>query len=64
MQVYVSAYVVPLIFAPISDRIIEFACQNYPHLHYSRLADESCGDQELNIDTLVGADFYWHFVSG
>ena len=29
-----------------------------------RLADNSHGDEELNIDILIGADFYWHFVSG
>ena len=64
MQVYVSAYVVPVIGAPISNQLIEFTQANYPHLQCLRLADNSHGDEELNIDILIGAVFYWHFVSG
>ena len=58
MQVHVSAYVVPVICAPISNEIIEFTQVNYPHLPCLRLADNSHGDEELNIDILIGADFY------
>ncbi|KAL9969544.1 hypothetical protein ACROYT_G021769 [Oculina patagonica] len=64
MQIYVSAYVVPVICAPISNQIIESTQANYPHLQCLRLADSSHGNEELNIDILIGADFYWHFVSG
>lgn len=53
-----------MICAPISNQIIEFTQANYPHLQCLRLADSSHGSEELNIDILIGADFYWHFVSG
>ena len=29
-----------------------------------RLADNSHGGEDLSVDILIGADFYWHFVSG
>lgn len=53
-----------VICAPISNQIIEFTQANYPHLQCLRLADNSHGNEELNIDILIGEDFYWHFVSG
>ena len=64
MQIYVSTYVVPVICAPISNQIIEFTQANYPHLQNLRFADNSHGSEQLGIDILIGADFYWHFVSG
>ena len=67
MQVYVSAYVVPVICAPINNQynqLIEFTQENYPHLQCLRLADNSHGDEELNIEIRIDAGFYWHFVSG
>ena len=44
--------------------VIEFTEENYPHLQCLRRADNSHGDEQLNIDILIGANFYWHFVSG
>ncbi|XP_068708273.1 uncharacterized protein [Montipora foliosa] len=70
MKIYVSAYVVPVICAPISNQIIEFTQAYYPHLQCSavqclkRLSDNSHGGEDLSVDILIGADFYWHFVSG
>ena len=63
MQVYASAYVVLVICAPTSNQLIEFKQANYPRLQCLTLADNSHGDEELNIDILIGY-FYRHFVSG
>ena len=41
-----------MIRAPISNQLIEFTQANYPHLQCLRLADNSHGDVELNIDTI------------
>ena len=62
MRVYISAYVVPVICVPISNQLIEFTQANYPHLQCLRLADNFNCDEEINIDILIGADFYWHFL--
>ena len=64
MQIYVSAYVVPVICAPISNQIIESTQAYYPHLQCLRLADNSHGGEDLSVDILIGADFYWNFVRG
>lgn len=44
--------------------MIEFTQASYPHLQCLELADNTQGTDELNIDLLIGADFYWHFVNG
>ena len=61
MQVYISAYVVPVICAPISNQLIEFTQAIYPHLQCLRLADNFHCAEEINIDILICADFYLHF---
>jgi len=43
--------------------MIEFRQASYPHLQCLELADNTQGTDELNIDLLIGADFYWHFVN-
>ena len=43
--------------------MIEFRQASYPHLQCLELADNMQGTDELNIDLLIGADFYWHFVN-
>ena len=59
-----SAYVVPTICAPISNQMIQFTQETYPHLHRLELADNSHGSEELSVNLLIGADSYWHFVTG
>ena len=44
--------------------IVQMAVEADDGMQCLRLADNSHGDEELNIDILIGADFYWHFVSG
>ena len=41
---------------------IEVAQQCYPHLQGLPLADYSQGDEELEVDILIGADYYWSVV--
>ena len=49
MEVYVSTYVVPTICAPISNQIIQFTQENYPHLYGLQLADNSHGSEKLSV---------------
>ena len=39
LNVYVTAYVVPVLCAPLSDQAIDLAASNYPHLAGLWLAD-------------------------
>ena len=63
--IYVTAYVVPIVCAPIRNQAISFAIGNYPHLEGLWLADYPAKmDETLNCNILIGANFYWQFISG
>ena len=59
----VELYVVPYICKPICDQEIELAQATYEHLISLKLADSSDGETKMRIDVLIGADFYWDFVT-
>ena len=63
LELYVNAFSVPVICSPISNQAVELAVKQYPHLSGSNLADNSSPSNDVNIDILIGADFYWNFVS-
>ena len=54
----------PVICAPLQNQYIELSRDNIPHLQGLELAYNSSGHSELEIDLLVGADFYWTFITG
>ena len=66
-EIVMQAYVVPVICTPISNQVISRAVKHYEHLRGLDLAD-FVEEDELNIDRsvdiLIGADFYWRFVTG
>ena len=59
----VELHVVPFICKPICGQRLELAQATFEHLVTLNLADSSKGDTELKIDMLLGADFYWDFVT-
>ena len=62
---YVTAYVVPVLCAPLSDQAISSAVDNYPHLKGLWLADfPAKRNEQLDCDVLIGSNYYWHFLSG
>ena len=63
MELYVNAYSVPIICSPLSNQATNVAVERYPHLQGIELADLSTGSSEIEIDVLIGADYYWNFVS-
>ena len=62
LRVFINAYEVELICGPIANQTIEIAQQRYPHLQGLPLADYSRGDEGLEIDVMLGADYYWTVV--
>ncbi len=65
ISVFVTAYVVPVLCAPLSEQSIKFAVNNYPHLSGLWLADFPAEfDEKLNCEILIGSNFYWQFLSG
>lgn len=64
LNLYVDAYDVPSICAPLSQQKIELAQASYEHLSSLELADSSTGGDGMPIDILIGSDFYWQFMTG
>ena len=56
-----SLFTVPFICEPLSTQSIICAIEKYSHLE---LADPPSGDEELNIDILIGSEYYWKLVTG
>ena len=62
LRVFVNAYEVELICGPIAGQTIEIAQQSYPHLQGLPFADCSYGEEELEVDIMIGVDYYWSIV--
>ncbi|XP_068757291.1 uncharacterized protein [Montipora capricornis] len=63
LNLYVDAYDIPSICAPLSQQKIELAQASYEHLSSLELADSSTGGDGMLIDILIGSDFYWQFMT-
>ncbi|XP_065902449.1 uncharacterized protein [Dysidea avara] len=56
--------VVPHICQPLSAQPIDLCSKIYTHLAPLNLADTHHNDTPLEIDMLVGSDFYWQLTTG
>ena len=63
-HIYVEALCVPNICAPAQNQNVLQCVKKYEHLSNLLLADSSNGAYPLNIDILIGIDFYYSFISG
>jgi hypothetical protein len=63
LEMYVNTFSVTVICSPISNQVVEVAVEKYPHLNGSDLADNNSPSSDVDINILIGADFYWNFVS-
>ena len=65
-DIMMEAYSVPTICSPIYNQSIKAALEEYPHLYGLNLAVGSTlsGDNDVEVDILIGTDYYWKFVSG
>ena len=53
-----------MICNPLSDPCVSITKNQYDHLKYLKLTDSSDSKFNCNVDILIGADYYWDFVSG
>ena len=60
----INALVVPSICTPLSQQCVSIARNQYDHLKYLKLSNSSDSKFKCNVDILIGADYYWDFVSG
>ena len=63
ISMYLNAYTVPFICSPVSNQCIDLAQKSYPHLMDLKLADSSEGTLDLEVDCMIGADYYWTLVT-
>ena len=59
-----TLFTVPLICEPLSGTLSKRSVQAYPHLADLELAVSTEDKEVINLDILVGLDYYWNFVTG
>jgi hypothetical protein len=59
-----TAFVVPAICQPLRHQTTQAAQEIYHHLEGLNLADLNAGEEELEVDILVGSDQYWNLITG
>ena len=57
-------FAVPLICEPVAAQPIKLCMEKYSHLFQLNLADFSDGTTPMNVDMLIGADYYWELTTG
>ena len=63
-SIVLSALSVPLICAPLQRQSIQFAQSKHKHLLELTLADNCSGNEDSQIDILIGADNYYKIATG
>ena len=63
LNCYMTAFVVPVICAPLQNQAIEIADQSYPHLKGMQLPVGPTEKPALEMDMLVSSDSYWNIVT-
>ena len=61
--VYVKAAVVDVVCSPIQGKRVDIAKEEYGHLYGMQLADDGT-EEPVQIEMLIGADYYWDIVFG
>ena len=57
-------FAVPLICQPVAAQPIKLCMERFRHLSQLDLADFSDGTTPMNVDMLIGADYYWELTTG
>ena len=63
LKIYVTAFVSDICH-PVKGQEINIAVENFSHLQNIPLADSNPEHKSLQIDLLIGCDFYWQFING
>ena len=52
------------ICSSLSNQAVELAVDKYPHLQDLKLADIPAKSSEIEVNVLIGVDYYWDFFTG
>ena len=59
-----TLFSVPRNCDPLTPHPLADTKEMYPHLSGQELADDSGDVRELQVDILIGSDYYWQFITG
>ena len=57
-------FAVPLIHEPLASQPISGCAERYYHLSQLNLADPPNSETHLEVDVLIGSDYYWELATG
>ena len=57
-----SLFTVPLICEPLTHQPLAICQEKYEHLAHLTLAD-SCDEEDMSIDVLIGLDYFWQITT-
>lgn len=60
----IEAYGVPKVCGPLTKQDIEFTKKRYTHIECLGLADRNIAGKDLEVNVLIGLDFYHDFFTG
>ena len=63
-DLFLSSFTVPLIGQPLQSQPVNRVIGDNKCFSGFRLADYSTGEQNLDVDILIGSDFNWNLVTG
>ncbi len=63
-DVILSLFDVPTICEPLEGQPITLCARQYDHLSQLELADASDGGSQMQVDLLIGSDYYWELATG
>ena len=60
---YIKALIIPTICSPIANQAVDVAAKSYSHLSDLPLADFCVAELDVDVDMLIGADYFWSIVT-
>ena len=64
LNMYIKALTIPTICSPTANQAVDVAARSYSHLSDLRLADFCVAESDVDVDMLIGADYFWSIVTG
>ena len=64
LNMYIKAFTIPTIYSRITNQAVDVATRSYSHLSDLLLADFCVADSDVDVDMLIGADYFWNIVTG
>ena len=64
LNMYITTFAILTICSPIANQVVDVAARSYSHLSDLPLADFCVAESDVDVDMLIGADYFWSIVTG